>query len=70
MFGGIQFDSSNNKPETVSNVEVFDVKTRSWKSTRALLKGRSHHSSVLVPSSWFDGEWGEVQLENIKIYAT
>ena len=58
MFGGVQFGSSN-KLETVSNVETFDVKQRSWKSARPLLKRSGHHSSVLVPRSWFDGKQSE-----------
>ena len=66
MFGGIQFGSSDDKPKAVSNVEVFDTKTRSWKSTRSLLEGSGHHSSVLVPSSWFDKKWGKFEAQNTK----
>ena len=60
MLGGIQFGSFNNKPETVRDVEVLDIKTRSWKSAKPLSGGSGHHSSVLVPRSWFHGIRGEV----------
>ena len=64
MFGGVLFGSSSDKLEAVSNVEVLDIKSRSWKSTRQLLKRSGHHSSVLVPKSWFFGRLGEFQSQN------
>ena len=69
MFGGVEFDSSNGTPVTVSNVEVFDTKTRSWKSARSLLRASGHHSSVLVPSLWFDEIWGETVRFNHQRWA-
>ena len=64
MLGGVRFGPpSNHSSKTVSSVEVLDVKTKSWKPARALSEGSGHHSSVLVPNSWFDRNWGEFQSQ-------